>query len=228
MKNFTTALFTCLCLACSPVVFGDIIKFDFGAGNEDAYKSFGLLDCLSLTAEDTGTGVLFTFSSTYNLGDSNHADGAGKIHDNKFYIWNANGIFSGGDGVTAGGSLNGAKYPDTNIKLGTADYTVSTSGYTYSTDEDLWQVTFTLNYADGFGWEDFLAILANSDNESYETFTVGVHLQALESGNSAKVVTSTVGDDNQNVATPEPGTLFIFGLGMTVLGGWSIRRRKIM
>lgn len=208
-------------------VKADIIRFTINAGNDDVYKSDGLLDSLSLVAEDVGDGVKFTFQSSYDLGDLNHAGGAGKIHDNQFYIWNTYDVFSGGDGVTTGGSLNGAKYPGTNIHLGNADFTAKTGGYSYSELDGLWATSFVLDYAENnFSWTNFVDSLVSPTGlmKLEEAFTIGVHLQALENGNSAKVLTFSIKSDP--AASPEPASMLIFGVGAVGLGLFAKRRRQ--
>lgn len=226
MKNLLTITVLATVFAFTGTVHADMISFSLGAGNEDVLKSEGLLGSLSLIAEDVGTGVKFTFQSNYDLGDSNHADGAGKIFDNNFLIWNTHDVFSGGENVTAGGKLNGAKYPGTDVKLGTADYTAGTDGYSYSEIDELWTTSFVLDYTGDNVWADFISTLVTPVGlmDQIEAFTIGVHLQSLEDGNSAKVLTFTINGDP--ATTPEPATMLI--LGLAAAGGLPVALRRRM
>lgn len=216
MKKLFITLCVFVLIAAS--VRAEMVRFTMTGGNKDAFAIPGLLDNLSLTATDTTEGILFTFSSTYDMGNPDLAGGAGKIFGNSFFLWNTGDLFVAGDDVRLGGSLNGAKYPDTDIHLGTADYSTKTLGY--ENMDGVWQTSFVIDYAAGMNWLDFLDLLTY---DGAERFIVGTHLQALEDGASAKVVSWTL---EQPQVTPEPSSAAIFGAGLCLAGLLVRYRRK--
>ena len=206
-------------LALTLSVHADTIDLEMAAGNVDVFKSSGLLESLSVNAQNADTGVIFTFTSTYTDGRNNA--GAGKIFNDEFYLWNTNGVFAVGDDVAAGGTMNG-----TFLNNAAADFTIKTEGY--SQGEGNWSVSFLVEYSDGSGWEDFIAALNGEEGD----FAIGVHLQGLAGGNSAKILAGTGlpgakeperPNQSNTTATPEPTTLILVGLG--IAGAAAYRRR---
>ena len=203
------------------------LDFKFVGVNDQATNIAGLLDSLSLTAEhnpelgNTG-GVTFTFISNYTDGSKSQAGGAGKIFGNEFFLYNTDDVFAGsGNGISSGGGIQGGG----NI-WSSADYTAVTSGYSQAADGSQ-QVSFTLTFAEGKTWEDFIVAVESESGG----FTVGTHLQALSGGISAKVVSgirteAEGGSGTPDNTIPEPATLMILGLGLAGLGVARHRMKK--
>ena len=216
-------------------VQADMITFDWVPGNT-AGTSFlatpedggaGVWTYIKLVAaeNDAGTGITFTMSSNWTYGQNNGGAGviSGPQQKGQFLIYNAEDVFKAGPGVTAG------KYTLTPLEAGLVDgYTNKTvAGFLAETSRDyslvdgVWQVSFTMLYADGKGWDDFLDIV----NAETNSFAVGTHLAALSSSGSGVYVSVLHEDEPPPNPTPEPATFAVLGLGLVGLG-LAIRRRK--
>jgi hypothetical protein len=173
---------------------------------------------LSMTVESFGVNqVLFTFS---NAGPFASSITDISFDDTNPYLLsfsgfknnNTNGVsFKVDDGksqVLPGG--NGSPYNfivdysyDSNSKPGG----VMTNGVNPSES-----LGIIFNYANGSDYSSLLAALNN------DTFRVGIHVQGFASGGSESFIDTPT--------TPEPGTIFLLGLGVAGLFGFRKKFRK--
>ena len=190
-------------------------------GGLDSYN-----DSLYLTANDVGDGVKFTFSLSDGAGIGKGTAQAGEFYfDANPWIFSGAGaeVLLGGKSVDATLAVSTAEPSGFGTVWGTTDHLLTLSlgngnqGWNFNDG-----VEFTLFYADGFGWDDFMA----ADN-----FMIGFHLigDVLK---SAGMVSGAWGEfypgpePGDGASTPEPATLALMGLGLAGVGAAARRRAK--
>ncbi|MGL4595312.1 MAG: hypothetical protein ACRCUY_11330 [Thermoguttaceae bacterium] len=205
-----------LSVFCFDSANADLITFRFVPAESSTQERFDDLgvypwDSMFLQAERRAdnSGVSFTFWNDYGMGKS----------QKEFLVWDSEEVFSGGkvaQGYDGTVSNRVGNYPE--YDLGTPDMIIS--GFSYVQFEDY---KFDLFFDEGKGWDDFLTA-ANRVGDSL--FAVALHLQALDEGNSAKIITGTfVKNINEIKVTPEPATFLIFSCAVLAGAVWLNRRR---
>jgi hypothetical protein len=191
----------------------DLFEFTFTIVGSKENQS--AVDGISFIAADNGGGITFTFNSTWDQGKY---DGPGSVLKDEVFLYNVGDVFdtSGlkvGGGLKAGqGWWNEAAYtayitpgPESGYYNGGGNFIGSTLNGGY----------FTLDYAEGAGWLDFLALMSSEN-----PFSVGAHFYNLNGNYSASAQAVSKGE------VPEPATLALFGLGLAGLGVVRARRKK--
>lgn len=207
----------------------EVLEASFDYYQNALDPGYGSAVTISAKATDDGKGVLFIFGldSEYSGGTmqmQSKGNGAGVLiytSDDARKVFNLDGLSTT--------SLNQLAEPYNGVsahQLTALNPGATTQGSSW-TFTDAGTLSFTLKFAEGMTWENFL--------ENMEDFAVGVHLapQGVASGmfiaNEWKDPSVIIPDPPPTdpfgaVATPEPATLVLVGLG---IAGVAAYRRKM-
>ncbi len=222
----TLALFTSVSAARAELVSSyNTLVFQFYPAEGGTADRFGqddpLWDSLNLfiTPTEDGSGANLLFKNTY--ADVSQSGEPGKL--DYIQVRNTDPMFSGIENMWLNGErvdLNWYSDSQTNgsIEESNGLFIEFAKG---NRNPQFESFEFTMLFSDGMDWDAlYNAVMSNAE----DALALFVHLQALDSGMSAKVLTGDAVTAPPSTATPEPATVLIVAGGLLGLG--VMRRRS--